>query len=299
MGGFLSSSAPMLICRANDPKPLDIAKLREAAFTDAPDPEGRRYGFVGLGQLLDTENFYLALSDARFAAFSFRMDTRKPSAAAIRLQLEEKIKEEKEAGQKVGSARRKELREAITEALTSQAPYVPTLTDCIWDGEKGRLFVACASARAAQPLFDLFDGAFQMDLEIIEPQVDMGEVFAKIQRENGIMASGFKIQPMGSASLAGVDTDEKSAVAVMNKPEAVAQALADGLMIRKMGLVASRNEEDENQLFFTLDSGLVVSGLRLPKPDKDDEEDATFLINAEICATTADIVEALGETTGQ
>ncbi len=297
MGGFLSASTPMLICRANDPKPLDIARLREAAFTDAPDPEGRRYGFVGLGQLLDTENFYLALSDARFAAFSFRMDTRKPSAAAIRLQLEEKIREEKEAGQKIGSARRKELREAITEALTAQAPYVPSLTDCIWDGEKGRLLIGSVSAKAVQPLLDLFDGTFQMDLEVIEPHVDMQTVFAGIQRKNGIDVGGYNIQPMGSASLASEDMAEKSAVAVINKPEAVAQALADGLMIRKMGLVASRDENDENQIFFTLDSGLVVNGLRLPKPDKDDEEDATLLINAEICSTTADIVEALGEVT--
>ena len=48
---------------------------------------------------------------------------------------------------------------------------------------------------------------------------------------------------------------------------------------------------------YEVDSGLVVNGLRLPKPDKDDEEDATLLINAEICSTTADIVEALGEVT--
>lgn len=295
MGGFLSTSTAMIVCAANKPKTLDLAKLREAAFSDAPDPEGRRYGFVGLGQLLDTDNFYMALSDARFAGFSFRMDTRKPSSAAIRLLLEEKIKAERESGQKIGGARRKELREAITEKLTSEAPYIPSLVDCIWDSEKGRLLLGTASTKAAQPLLDLFDGVFEMDLEIIEPQVDMAMVFANLQKANGIQAAGYKIQPMGSASLASLNPDEKSAVAALNNPEAVTQALADGLSIRKMGLVASQSGEEEGQIFFTLDSALITSSLRLPKADKEDDEEATFIINAEICAKVADIVEALGE----
>lgn len=44
---------------------------------------------------------------------------------------------------------------------------------------------------------------------------------------------------------------------------------------------------------FTLDAALAVSGLRLPKAEKGAGEDATFLLNAEICSWVADIVEAL------
>lgn len=297
MGGFLSTSVAMLVYAAKNPKTLDLAKLREAAFSDAPDPEGRRYGFVGLGQLLDRENFYLALSDARFAGFSFRMDTRKASAAAIRLLLEERIKEEKDAGQKVGSVRRKELRQAITDKMLSEAPYVPSLVDCIWDTQKGRLLVASSSPKSVQPLVDLFDGAFEMGLEIIEPQVDMANVFANLQNANGSHFAGYKTQPMGSASLARLDAEEKSAVAVLNSPEAVAQALADGLSIRKLALVASKSDDEAGQIFFSVDSALTISALRLPKADREDDEETTFIINAEICAAVVDIVEAMGETT--
>ncbi|MFQ8738572.1 MAG: hypothetical protein ACLSAH_23350 [Bilophila wadsworthia] len=44
---------------------------------------------------------------------------------------------------------------------------------------------------------------------------------------------------------------------------------------------------------FTLDASLTVSGLRFPKAEKGTEDDATFLLNADICSRVADIVEEL------
>ena len=37
-----------------------------------------------------------------------------------------------------------------------------------------------------------------------------------------------------------------------------------------------------------------MSGLKLPKAEKGAEEDATFLVNADVCAAVADMVEGLG-----
>ena len=42
-----------------------------------------------------------------------------------------------------------------------------------------------------------------------------------------------------------------------------------------------------------LDAGLAVSGLKLPKAEKGAEEDATFLVNADVCAAVADMVEVM------
>jgi len=46
---------------------------------------------------------------------------------------------------------------------------------------------------------------------------------------------------------------------------------------------------------FTLDAMLGISGLRLPKPEKGTDEDATFLLNADTCSIVADLVEELAK----
>lgn len=99
---------------------------------------------------------------------------------------------------------------------------------------------------------------------------------------------------MGSASLAASEqAEEKAAVAVQNSLNAVAQALEEGMAIQKLHLVATSDADSDRQLEFTLDAGLAVPGLKLPKAEKGAEEDATFLLNADVCTAVADMVEAL------
>ena len=82
-----------------------------------------------------------------------------------------------------------------------------------------------------------------------------------------------------------------TSVAVQNSLNAVAQALEEGMAIQKLHLVATTDADPDRQMEFTLDAGLAVSGLKLPKPEKGAEEDATFLVNADVCAAVADMVE--------
>ena len=268
--------------------------MRQHAFTPEIDADGRRFGWVGLGDPLDTDGFELASVDARFMGFSFRLDTRKASGAVIRLQLAEAVREEIASGKKVGGKRKKELKEAITAKLTAKAEFVPSIIDCVWDAEKGRLLVASASAKAVQPVLDLFKTTFGIDAAPIAPTGDMPKLFAAILRGEGYPCGDYTLHPMGSASLAASEqADEKSAVAVQNSLNAVAQALEEGMAIQKLHLVATSDAAPDRQLEFTLDGGLVVSGLRIPKAEKGAEEDATFLLNADACAAVADMVEAL------
>ena len=125
--------------------------------------DGRRFGWVGLGDPLDTDGFELASVDARFMGFSFRLDTRKASGAVIQLQLAEAVREEIASGKKVGGKRKKELKEAITAKLTARAEFVPSVIDCLWDAEKGRLLVGSTSAKAVQPVLELFKTTFGID----------------------------------------------------------------------------------------------------------------------------------------
>lgn len=294
MSGFMSSNTAMTICKADAPKALDLNALRAHAFTPGIDADGKRLGWVGLGDLLDTDGFELAAVDGRYSGFSFRLDARKASGAVIRLQLAEAVREEIASGKKVGGKRKKELKEAITAKLTVRAEFVPSLIDCLWDAEKGRLLVGSASAKAVQPVLDLFKTTFGMEAAPITPAGDMPKLFSTILRGEGYPCLGYTLHAMGSASLAASEqAEEKSAVAVQNSLNAVAQALEEGMAIQKLHLVATSTDDPDWQTEFSPDAALVVSSLRLPKAEKGTGEDATFVINADICSQVADMVEAL------
>lgn len=266
MSGFMSSSTAMTICKADTSRALDLDALRTHAFTPDIDADGRRFGWVGLGDLLDTDGFELAAVDGRYSGFSFRLDTRKASGAVIRLQLAEKVREEQATGK----------------------------IDCLWDAEKGRLLVGASSAKAVQPVLDLFKTTFGIDAAPIAPAEDMPKLFSAILRGEGYPCLGYTLHAMGSASLAASEqAEEKSAVAVQNSLNAVAQALDDGMAIQKLHLVATSANDPDWQMEFSLDAALAVSGLRLPKTEKGMDEDATFLLNADACSIVADLVEAL------
>ena len=71
MSGFMSSSTALMVCKADSPTSLALDALRQHAFTPEIDADGRRFGWVGLGDPLDADGFELASVDARFMGFSF------------------------------------------------------------------------------------------------------------------------------------------------------------------------------------------------------------------------------------
>lgn len=299
MPGFLSSNVAMTICSVESPKTVTPDALRKGAFTDALDPEGKRYGWTGLGELLDTENFFLALEDGRFCGFSYRLDSRKPAQAVVRLQLAERIRDEESRGAKVGAKRKRELKEEIVETLTLQCDFAPVLIDCIWDIEAKRLYVATLSQKLLERVLAHFKGTFAMDAIPIAPEKDMSEVFSAIQGAGGIQVEDVFLEAIGTASLkSSPQNTERQSIAVQNSQDAVAQALTNGLAIDRMSF-AAREDGTEEEWKFTLNTDLAVSGLRLPKPEKGAEMSATFLINATRCAKTADVVVALSVETDE
>lgn len=158
----------------------------------------------------------------------------RPSRAAIRLQLAEAVREERASGKKVGSTRKRELKEAITARLTARAEFVSSVIDCIWDAEKGRLLVGSASARAVQPVLELFKATFGMDITPIAPAEDMPKLFAAILRGEGYVCGNDTLHPTGSASgRFRTGGGKKAAVAVRNSLNAVTQALEEGMAIQK------------------------------------------------------------------
>lgn len=294
MAGLMGASVGMTICAAEQPGQINLDALRAAAFSDVIDPDGVKSGWVGLGDLLDTDNFFLASCDGRFAGFSWRMDVRKPSAALIRLQLEEKLREEKAKGVKVSAKRKKELREEITAKLLASCEFIPSLTDCVWDAEKGRLYILSSSEKMVDRICGSFLGTFKIDVAPIMPEVEMTEIYGKIQQADGMQLPAWSVQPMGSANLRSAPADaETSSVAVQNNPAAVSEALVKGLAIKRISLVATNQANPDWELRFAITDDLRVSSLRMPKAEKGAEEEAVFIMNASVCADVADIAQEM------
>lgn len=293
MSGFMSSTTVMKIFEAQAKEP-DSDKLRKHVFTPTPGPDGKRVGWVGLGDPLDLD-FSFGIDFGRFLAFSLRIDERKPSSAAIKIRLAEAIKEEAAAnGGKVSGKRKKELKEAITATVTSKADFIPSLADCIWDVDAQRLYVSTASESVLAILLELFHKTFGVTPAPISPKADMAEIFAKAFRESISVDGGTEVSANGcSVTLATPEQQEdKAHVVVVNNQGAVATALEEGLRITKMALLAVDGEQETT---FSLADDLAISGLKLPKGEKGDDADATFLLKAEACAHAAHIVEALSK----
>ncbi|WP_288230763.1 recombination-associated protein RdgC [uncultured Desulfovibrio sp.] len=293
MSGFMSSTTAMKIFEAQAKEP-DSDRLRKHVFTPTPGPDGKRVGWVGLGDPLDLD-FSFGIDFGRFLAFSLRIDERKPSSAAIKIRLAEAIKEETAAnGGKVSGKRKKELKEVITATVTSKADFIPSLADCIWDVDAQRLYVSTASESVLAILLELFHKTFGVTPAPISPKADMAEIFAKAFRESISVDGGTEVSANGcSVTLATPEQQEdKAHVVVVNNQGAVATALEEGLRITKMALLAVDGEQETT---FSLADDLAISGLKLPKGEKGDDADATFLLKAEACAHAAHIVEALSK----
>lgn len=292
MSGFMSSSTALKIFAVAD-YTIDAEKLRQYGFSDAPRPDGKRAGWVGLGDPLDTD-FSFGIVQGQFLTFSLRVDERKPSAAAIRIRLAEALKEEAAAHDgKVAGKRKKELKESITATVTAKADFIPTLVDCILDLDAKRLYVSSTSESLLSILLDLFQKTFGVMPQALMPKADMAALFARIFRED-ITVEGVAIYADGyTVSLSTPEqAEDKAKVAVANSQGAVATALDDGLHITKMALKA---DENGHEVTFTLADDLAVTGLKLPKGEKGDDPDATFLLKADTCAFGAKVVEALSK----
>ena len=285
MAGFLGTTTSFSIFEAPVPSKLDFEAVRAWAFSDAVTPEGTRLGWVGLGNAVDTD-FSFGIDHGRFAALSLRVDSRKASGAALKLQLAEAVQKDLAQSGHISNERKKELREAILAKLISKAEWTPALTDCLWDLEKGRLLVA-ASPKAALPLLERFTSTFGVDAQPYTPNEDLPSFFARLSREN-VSVNGRELSCAGSATLATpLHVEGKMAVAVQNNENTIASALDEGLIIRKLAMIADATLE------FSLDTSLTVSGLKLPKAEKGADADTDFLLKADVCVMVADLALAI------
>lgn len=321
MAGFMGTSTAMRVFMT--PETKELSELMDRAQVHAfrsvpptPGPDGRRVGWVGLGDPLDLD-FVFGPEHRRYFALSLRVDTRKPSAAAIKLKLAEAVKEEAAADPegKVPGKRKKELKEAITANVTAKTEFIPALVDCLWDLEKGRLLLSNTSETMVALVLEVFEKTFGISPSPVVPLADMAEVFEEVFSNDGL-CNGVDLDGFPGGRWAGVypdayavtlaspeQQDERAAVSAKNNQQSVEKALENGLKIKKMGIRLDVYEDPDahsmgnisGSFSFMLDDSLAVSGLKLPKGDKDSDPEADFMLKAENCFLVAHAVELIGE----
>lgn len=290
--GFLSTSTNLAICNLEDGKRPDGDILRTHAFDPESTETVSNSGWVGLGDLLDTDNFFQTLCDGRFSGCSLRIDQKKPSSALVKLRTEDAIRKKETGGIQLSREQKRELREAVAAKVLSETPFIPSIIDCIHDAEKSRLYLSATSENAILVVRDTWNRCFGGDPLDLIPEVDMQSVFASLASQS-LNIAGWDVSASGSGSLKSTDTSRK-AISVQNGDEFITMALSGNMTITKLGLILTKEGSNE-EIVFTLDEKLAVSGLKLPKADNDCDPDASFLINADIIATVADVVEGLAK----
>ncbi|MCX4309568.1 MAG: hypothetical protein OSJ28_04590 [Desulfovibrio sp.] len=296
MAGFLSGSTAMTVLTVDKPEPFSMDKLRGEAFRDEGPLGEKRFGFVGLGDKFDTENFSVALCDGELAGFSFRVDEQKPSASAVRLEVEKRIIREKEtSGKKFFSRmRRKEIAESVYLEFKADAPFSSTVIDCIWDEKKKRLYASSTNKKLLEGLQISFYRAFGMSLDIFCPpdEILIPQRFQNLARGGGLLKQ-YEVAPMGDAVFAGEEEEDGRPVVSVKDSQSMMNHALESMDIVKIRLVARVLGALNTPFALTINQKLAISGLSFPTPEKGQEQDATFVINAAICRSAADIVEII------
>ena len=78
-------------------------------------------------------------------------------------------------------------------------------------------------------------------------------------------------------------------MAVQNCDSSIASALTEGLTIHTLAMTAMPADTPGASLSFSLDTAMMVSGLKLPKAEKGTDADSDFLLKANTCARAADL----------
>lgn len=296
MAGFLSASTSMTVLTVDKPQPFTMDKLREEAFKDEGPLGEKRFGFVSMGDPFDTENFSLALCDGELSGFSFRVDEQKPSASAVKLEAEKRIIREKEtSGKKYVSRRtRREIAESVYFEFKADAPFSSRVIDCIWNEKKKRLYASTTNKSLLEGLQAVFDRAFGMFPEIFCPP-DETLIPQKFQRlaKGWDLLGKYGVAPMGDAVFAGEPEEDGRPVVSVKDSQSMMDHALESMDIVKIRLAAKALDTVDTYFALTLNHKLAISRLSFPKCEKGQEQDATFVINAAICQSAADIVEII------
>jgi hypothetical protein len=165
--GFTSATASVFRYVAPTPASFDrgaiAAAVTRRGFTPLAAEDGaQRGGWVGIHDPLVTDLGPADLFFQHYLVVGFRFDRRAVPAQLLRL---ERRRLEQERAREHGVARlgakaRREIKIEVEARLVSQALPTPHLVDCVWNLERGRLYLSGGARLLREAFLDLFRATF-------------------------------------------------------------------------------------------------------------------------------------------
>ena len=206
-------------------------------------------------------------------------------AAVLKKHLAEALQEEEAKNRAAGKAfvsrvRKKELKELYTSRLLKQTEPVPAAVDVAVNMATGIVMVSSVSGSQLELFEQYFASSFGVKAERILVDVAEGQNLLAAVYENGLTVPvdghEFRLEEAGQAALVHPETG----ASVNSKDEATAidKARQAGLVFSRLKLRLVRVDDDVLEWEFCLASDGSITGLKTPKVENGDGEDADAVI---------------------
>jgi len=169
--GFLTGTCTFTKYRIEGEEPISFRefvdeRLKKFAFHELEGVTDEKItGWVGLGNVLDTEfqNAYYSVGD--YLAFSLRIDRRSvPAALHKKHVLEAEEKARAMSGRRfLSKGERTEIKERVHAVLMSKVMAVPSLFDICWCVSERWLLLASLTAKVREEFEKLFKRSFELE----------------------------------------------------------------------------------------------------------------------------------------
>jgi len=175
--GVLSKSVSFFRYMVRGETPPDFLgwvdeRLQKHVFLTIDDtPEESSYGWVDLGNVLETEFMPGGAHKGEYLAFSLRMDSRKVPGALFRKHylMAEAALRRQQKGRYLGRQQKAELKKSVTAELLRRQMPQPALFDVVWHPGRERLWLFATSPKVRETFETLFRETFALDLYLIIP----------------------------------------------------------------------------------------------------------------------------------
>lgn len=291
-------------------------KLKQFAFQDIDDISVvSSHGWVSIDHMLDTKWQLSPPEKGEYIAFSFRIDTRRISAAVFKKYLLMAMEKEQELMKKQGKIfisreRKSEIREQVKLSIMTKTLPTPAVIDVIWATGTNIIYLATTQSSVLDLFANYFTQTFDLHLEQLMPtnlgiekfkqaglpypneldeigDIELGQDFltwAWFRSETNTMGfedgkNPFLINIEKKIVVQGGEGESFETATVAGALSELAEAKLGLKNGKKVSKACIRLEQSELYWQCTLNAmSFAFTGLKTPRTDKDDDEpDALFM----------------------
>lgn len=217
-----------------------------------------------------------------YYAASLRIDERKVPGSVFKKFFKVACEDEMRVKQipKLSRTRKQEIKAGVKLSLLSKAFPQCSVTDVVFDGETGRIYLRSASSKVRDLFIELMEEAYP-GASALQPMMiksDEEDVNAKLLTLMFYKAMNNSLEGFAIGRSVSMTHQEKGTVAVVDPlyhHKEILSGLVEGKMVVKLGLVFS-DETDEFPVVISDDLSISVKTPKLAEIEEGDEPEKGF-----------------------